>query len=91
MSNNKFIHIPIEEATTPVDGATVMMNRWWTVYKEGHTSVNIGSGKQTFDGSYRTYTPQCNTNENIANRRGKKQAVFLPIVYFVDRLSEEIE
>ena len=83
------IHIPIEEATTPVDGATVMMNRWWTVYKEGHISVYIGSGKQTSYGSYRTYSPQCNSNERIANRRGEKEVVFLPIVYFVDRLAGE--
>ena len=87
LDRTKFIHIPYEEATTPVDGAIVMMDRWWTVNKEGHISIYIGSGQKTTFGDYYTYSPQCNRNEQIATRRGKQEAVFLPIVYFVDKLT----
>lgn len=86
--NIKMIHIPYEEATTPTEGAIVMMNHWWTVYKDGHISVyTAGRPPCKHLGTYNTYSPQCNRNEHIANRRGKKQAVFLPIVYFQDLLA----
>ena len=82
------IHISYEEATTPTEGAIVMMNRWWTVYKEGHISVyTAGVAPNKITGLYRTYSPQCNSNEHIANYRLKRKAVFLPIVYFKDRLA----
>jgi len=86
---DKMIHISYEEATTPTDGATVMMNRWWTVYKDGHISVyTAGRPPCKPFGTYSTYSPQCNSNEQIAKWKGKKQAVFLPVVYFRDLLGE---
>ena len=84
---SKFIHIPIEDVTTPIDGATVMMDRWWTTIKEGHISVYIGGSKKSSMGSYRTYSPQCNMHKEIADRGNG--AVFLPVVYFVDLLAGE--
>ena len=86
---DKMIHIPIEEVTQPIDGSTVMMNRWWTIYEEGHISVYTAGRNPSSLGSYRTYSPQCNSNEQIATWRGKKKAVLLPVVYFVDKLGGE--
>lgn len=84
--NDKMIHIPYEQVTTPIDGSTVMMNKWWTVFKEGHISIYTGGRKPNEYGFYSTYSPQCNSNENIAKRLGKVDAVFLPIVYFENKL-----
>lgn len=88
MDDSKFIHIPIEEITKPKDGATVMDKRWWTVLKEGHVSVYIGTAKpDRIHGRYRIYSPQCNKQELIANRGGKGKAVYLHFAYFVDLLN----
>lgn len=89
IDDSKFIHIPIEEATKPVHGATVIMNHWWAEYKEGHISVYVGNSRKNASGQYRTYSPQCNINEHISNRISKTQSVFLPVVFFVDRRAGE--
>lgn len=87
---DNMIHIPYTEVTTPIDNSTVMLNRWWTVHKEGCISVYIGNSKQCqMSGRYRIYSPQCSTNEQIASRNATKKAVFLPIVYFCDLLAGE--
>lgn len=88
MDDSKFIHIPINEITTPRDGATVMMGRWWTVHKDGHVSVYIGNSKpDKMTGAYRTYSPQCNKHELIANRNGTREAMYIHVAYFKDLLS----
>jgi poly(3-hydroxyalkanoate) synthetase len=83
--DNRFIHIPIEEATKIKNGATVMMNRYWTSRKKGHISVYVGGYGNKKRDLYPTYSPQCNVNKNIAESRGLK-AVFIPVVYFEDKL-----
>ncbi|OZB41024.1 MAG: hypothetical protein B7X50_07955 [Alishewanella sp. 34-51-39] len=86
---DKMLHIPISEITQPIDGAIVMLDRWWTVYKEGYVSIYIGGRKPNSSGEYRFYTPQCDRSEQIATRLGAKKAVFLPIVYFLDKSQGE--
>lgn len=84
--NDKMFHIPYEQVIVPIDRSTVMMNKWWTVFKEGHISIYTGGKKPNEYGFYRIYSPQCNSSEYIAKRLGKTDAVFLPIVYFEDKL-----
>jgi hypothetical protein len=85
---DKMIHIPVSEVTEPIDGSVVMLDRWWTVHKEGHISIYTGRRPVCkVTDTYATYTPQCNRNEQIANRHGTKHAVFIPVVYFVDKIS----
>ena len=68
--------IPIEEATTPREGARVYKDRYWTVLDE---CILL------YDG----FAPQCNPNKDIAELVGKKlypnsdirfiETVFLPV------------
>lgn len=82
---DEMIHISYEEATTPKDRSMVLMNKWWTVYEEGNISIYTRGEAPDSRGQYSTYTPQYNDNKQIATRRGKMKAVFIPIVYFVDK------
>ncbi len=68
--------IPLEKATTPVDGAEVMANRYWVVVDE---CILL----------YRGVAPQCNGNKEVADSIQKKlypdgKVLHLPVVY-VDR------
>ncbi len=88
LNPDHFIHIPIEEAIQIKDGATVMLNRYWTEYVPGHISVYIGSTERMYFGRYRTYMPQSNRHEQIATRKGTMKANFIPVVYFEDKQYE---
>lgn len=69
--------ISMEEATTPREGTSVMLNRWWSVDPERGLMV------------WRKYSVQCNQHESIARKVGAMypwaDTVFMPIVYLPAR------
>lgn len=75
--NAQLSFIPIEEITTPVDGARVYVDHWWSV----HPTKGV-----IF---FRQYAPQCNRSEFIARRVGRHypwaDTVFIPVAYIPRR------
>jgi ligand-binding SRPBCC domain-containing protein len=59
----------------PMDGATVLTDRWWVVHPE--------KGLPIFKGT----SPQCNSNERITRMIAKSypwaEVRFLPVAYYV--------
>lgn len=80
----KFIYVPIEVATTPMNGEA-LVNRWWTVHPQhGLAFYWIANGY------YRTEepAPQCNQNRYVAEKLcrsihqdGDHEVRFVPVVF----------
>lgn len=74
-------YLPESEATTPTEGADVMLDRWWSVHPEKGLIF------------YKTYSPQCNSNEQIARNICAKLypdalVKFIPVVFVPRRMQD---
>ena len=66
-------HIQLEELQKPKNGYVVMMNKWWSTFY----------GKALFYNRKPFYSPQCNSNEKLAEHLSLKgtTTTFVEVAY----------
>ena len=78
MDADKFVKLPIQEATVPKDGYVCLANRYWIVTENNELLFYIGNSRKKHYCS-----PQCNYNESITKRLCKDgtKVLFIPFVF----------
>lgn len=69
----------------------VYENMWWVEFIPEFVSVYTRGERCNENGKYKTYSPQCNKEEDEARRKvvdGRMNAVFLERVYLLDKLDD---
>jgi hypothetical protein len=62
--DDKFIHAPIDQMSTPCDGE-VMLNRYWCVHPEKGLAFWQRAGVGSYD--LDRLSPQCNADKKVAD------------------------